>query len=133
VGREKFRRMDSISRWREAVVNLAGRNIKCRYTPDNLRELTASRVDSVHAIATALSRVTHPPHVWCSGCHRFYGDPEAVCATKTHRQEATRWLEFVSRGKTPSIRRQRQKRAAFYCGRIVLGRDAARCRFWPDS
>ena len=29
----------------EAVVNLAGRNIKCRYTPENLRELTTSRVD----------------------------------------------------------------------------------------
>src|SRR5208282_2790621 len=29
----------------ETVVNLAGRNIKCRYMPENLRELTASRVD----------------------------------------------------------------------------------------
>ena len=61
----------------KAVVNLAGRNIKCRYTPDNLRELTASRVDSVHAIAAAMGRVTHPPHVWVqAGAIGFYGDPE---------------------------------------------------------
>jgi hypothetical protein len=59
----------------EAVVNLAGRSIQCRYTPENLRELTASRVDSVHAIATALGGVAQPPHVWVqAGAVGFYGD-----------------------------------------------------------
>ena len=47
----------------EAVVNLAGRNIKCRYTPENLRELTASRVDSVLAIAAAMGHVARPPRL----------------------------------------------------------------------
>ena len=59
----------------EAVVNLAGRSIQCRYTPENLRELAASRVDSVHVIATALSRVAQPPRVWVqAGAVGFYGD-----------------------------------------------------------
>jgi len=59
----------------EAVVNLAGRSIQCRYTPENLRELAASRVDSIHAIATALSRVAQPPRVWVqAGAVGFYGD-----------------------------------------------------------
>ena len=61
----------------EAVVNLAGRNIKCRYTPENLRELTASRVDSVLAIAAAMGRVVRPPRVWLqTGAVGFYGDPK---------------------------------------------------------
>jgi hypothetical protein len=61
----------------EAVVNLAGRNIKCRYTPENLRELTASRVDSVLAIAAAIGRVACPPRVWVqAGAVGFYGDPK---------------------------------------------------------
>ena len=61
----------------EAVVNLAGRNIKCRYTPENLRELTASRVDSVLAIGAAMGRVTRPPRVWVqAGAIGFYGDPK---------------------------------------------------------
>jgi hypothetical protein len=61
----------------EAVVNLAGRNIKCRYTPENLRELTASRVDSVLAIAAAMGRVARPPGVWVqAGAVGIYGDPK---------------------------------------------------------
>jgi hypothetical protein len=61
----------------EAVVNLAGRNIKCRYTPENLRELTASRVNSVLAVAAAMGRVTRPPCVWVqAGAIGFYGDPK---------------------------------------------------------
>ena len=61
----------------EAVVNLAGRSIQCRYTPENLRELTASRVDSVLAIAAAIGRVTCPPRVWVqAGAIGFYGDPK---------------------------------------------------------
>jgi uncharacterized protein len=59
----------------EAVVNLAGRNIKCRYTPENLRDLTASRVDPVVAIADTLGRVAQPPRVWVqAGAIGFYGD-----------------------------------------------------------
>jgi uncharacterized protein (TIGR01777 family) len=59
----------------DAVVNLAGRSIQCRYTPENLRELTASRVDSVLAITNAMVRVTRPPRVWVqAGAVGFYGD-----------------------------------------------------------
>ena len=59
----------------EAVVNLAGRSIQCRYTPENLRGLAASRVDSVRAIATAIGRVAQPPRVWAqAGAVGFYGD-----------------------------------------------------------
>jgi uncharacterized protein (TIGR01777 family) len=61
----------------EAVVNLAGRNIKCRYTPENLRDLTESRVDPILAIAAAMDRVACPPRVWVqAGAIGFYGDPE---------------------------------------------------------
>jgi len=48
----------------EAVVNLTGKNINCPHTPENLREITASRVDSVNAIAAAYSQVKTPPRVW---------------------------------------------------------------------
>jgi len=57
------------------VVNLAGRNIQCRFTPENLRELKASRVDSVLAISNALGGLTNPPGVWVqAGAIGFYGD-----------------------------------------------------------
>ena len=59
----------------EAVVNLAGRNINCRHTPENLREITESRVNPVRAIAAAIGQVKQPPRVWVqAGAVGFYGD-----------------------------------------------------------
>ena len=59
----------------EAVVNLSGKNINCPHTPENLRALAASRVDSVRAIQIALLHVKNPPRVWVqAGAVGFYGD-----------------------------------------------------------
>ncbi|MEV4630337.1 TIGR01777 family oxidoreductase [Micromonospora sp. NPDC049523] len=48
----------------EAVVNLAGRSVSCRYTQSNLREMMASRVDSATIVGTAIARAAKPPRVW---------------------------------------------------------------------
>ena len=59
----------------EAVVNLTGKNINCPHTPENLRELVESRVNSVRAIALAFGHVKTPPRVWVqAGAVGFYGD-----------------------------------------------------------
>jgi uncharacterized protein (TIGR01777 family) len=59
----------------EAVVNLAGKNINCPHTPENLRELTGSRVNSVRAIAAAFEQLKNLPRVWIqSGAIGFYGE-----------------------------------------------------------
>jgi len=65
----------------EALVNLAGKNIKCRHTPENVRELTESRVNAVRTIAVAMDHVTRPPRVWVqAGAIGFYGDSgDAIC------------------------------------------------------
>src|ERR1700690_3865249 len=34
----------------EAVVNLTGRSVNCRHTPENIREINESRVNSVQAV-----------------------------------------------------------------------------------
>ena len=57
-----------------AVINLTGKNINCPHTPENLRALTASRVDSVNAIAAAISRAQPPPRAWVqASATGFYG------------------------------------------------------------
>jgi uncharacterized protein (TIGR01777 family) len=48
----------------DAVVNLAGRSVNCRYTAANLREMMDSRVDSTRAVGGAIARAAHPPRVW---------------------------------------------------------------------
>jgi len=47
-----------------AVINLAGRSVNCRYGEKNRREILHSRVNSVHAIRSALEKARNPPRVW---------------------------------------------------------------------
>lgn len=59
----------------ETIVNLTGKNINCPHTPENLRQITASRVDSAKAIAQAITQVKTPPGTWIqASATGFYGD-----------------------------------------------------------
>ena len=44
-----------------AVVNLTGRSINCRHTPENRREIIDSRVNSVRVLGQAIARCAQPP------------------------------------------------------------------------
>ncbi|MFI8219574.1 epimerase [Streptomyces sp. NPDC085932] len=48
----------------DVVVNLAGRSVNCRYTPENLRLMMDSRVDSTRAVGEAIASAAKPPRVW---------------------------------------------------------------------
>lgn len=48
----------------DAVVNLAGRSVSCRYTDANLRQMMSSRVDSTRVVGEAIAAAERPPAVW---------------------------------------------------------------------
>ena len=48
----------------DLVINLAGRNVNCRYTPENRREIKESRVRSTRLVGEAIGRAAHPPRIW---------------------------------------------------------------------
>ncbi|WP_202868696.1 NAD-dependent epimerase/dehydratase family protein [Kribbella antibiotica] len=48
----------------DAVINLAGRSVSCRYTPKNLQEMMDSRVDSARVVGEAIAAAGTPPRVW---------------------------------------------------------------------
>ncbi len=48
----------------EAVINLAGRSVNCRFTPENRRLVMDSRVDSTRVLGEAIARCAQPPRVW---------------------------------------------------------------------
>jgi uncharacterized protein (TIGR01777 family) len=48
----------------DAVINLAGRSVSCRYTPANLRAMMDSRVDSARVVGEAIAAAARPPRVW---------------------------------------------------------------------
>jgi uncharacterized protein (TIGR01777 family) len=59
----------------EAIVNLTGKNVNCRHTSENRREIIRSRVDSVRVLGEAIERYATPPKVFiqASGIG-YYGD-----------------------------------------------------------
>lgn len=48
----------------DVVINLAGRSVNCRYTPDNLDDMMTSRVDSTRAVGEVIAACKNPPKVW---------------------------------------------------------------------
>ena len=48
----------------DAVINLAGRSVNCRYTPRNRREIMDSRVESTRVVGEAIAACATPPPVW---------------------------------------------------------------------
>jgi hypothetical protein len=68
-----------------AVVNLTGRSINCRHTPENRREIIDSRVDSVRVLGQAIEQCVQPPKafVQIAGVG-IYGDKgERICDEAT--------------------------------------------------
>lgn len=48
----------------DAVINLAGRSVSCRYTDANLKAMMDSRVDSARVVGEAIALAKRPPKVW---------------------------------------------------------------------
>lgn len=48
----------------EAVINLAGRSVNCRYTGENRREILESRLDATEVIGRAIAGCRVAPKVW---------------------------------------------------------------------
>ena len=61
----------------DAVINLAGRTVDCRYSERNLAEMMDSRVDSTRVVGAAIAACARPPRVWLQAgtatiyAHRF--------------------------------------------------------------
>lgn len=64
----------------DAVINLAGRSVNCRYHPRNRAEILGSRISSVRAVGRAIARARRPPAAWLQAstatlyAHRFDAD-----------------------------------------------------------
>ena len=48
----------------EALINLSGRSVDCRYTPKNRKQIIDSRVESTTVLEEAIARCAIPPKLW---------------------------------------------------------------------
>jgi uncharacterized protein (TIGR01777 family) len=107
----------------DAVVNLAGRSVNCRYTTANLREMMSSRVDSTRAVGAAIAAAARPPRVWLQMstatiyAHRFDApndevtgiiggtEPDVPRYWDRSVEIARRWEAEQARADTPGTRK----------------------------
>jgi len=48
----------------DVVINLAGKNVNCRYNPVNRRKIIDSRIESTRVVGEAIAAAKDPPAVW---------------------------------------------------------------------
>ena len=97
----------------EAVINLTGKNINCPHTPEVVRELVASRVNSVNAVGAAIFHVAQPPKVWVqAGAVGFYGDQRdrvsdegSLAGSDTLAEICWQWESAFEAAKVPKTRK----------------------------
>jgi hypothetical protein len=106
----------------DAVVNLAGRSVNCRYEPKNRAEITQSRIVSTQAVASAIAQCARPPRVWLQSstatiyAHRYdapndeatgvLGCPEPVPDTWNFSYKvAWAWERACTEAPTPRTRK----------------------------
>ncbi|HEX6049089.1 MAG TPA: TIGR01777 family oxidoreductase [Gemmatimonadaceae bacterium] len=106
----------------DVVINLAGRSVNCRYTPENREAILSSRVESTKAVGEAIARSAQPPRIWLQAstatiyAHRYDApndevtgviggnEPDAPASWRFSIEVATAWeraaIESVRDGRT---------------------------------
>lgn len=107
----------------DVVINLAGRNVNCRYNAANLREITESRVRSTEVLGRAIAQAARPPRVWLQSstatiyAHRYDApndeatgilggsEPDAPASWRFSIDVARRWEQAAMDAPTPRTRK----------------------------
>lgn len=108
----------------EAVVNLTGRSIVTRFTPEAMKEIRSSRVEATERIARLLGTLESKPKVWVNASAiGIYGDRGSRILTEASSlgtgflpETCAAWEDACLQADLPDVRR-----AALRIG-IVLGR-----------
>jgi uncharacterized protein (TIGR01777 family) len=113
----------------DAVINLAGRSVNCRYTPENRRQIMDSRVVSTRVLGEAIARAARPPRVWLQAstatiyAHRLDApndeaggiiggaEPGAPDTWRFSTDVAKAWERTLDEAATPATRRVKLRTA----------------------
>jgi len=113
----------------DAVINLAGRSVDCRYNAKHRREIMESRVESTRRVGEAIANAIRPPHVWLQAstatiyAHRLdaandehtgiIGGEETDVPREWHFSidVARAWEAAVDEAKTPRTRKVKMRSA----------------------
>jgi uncharacterized protein len=106
----------------DVVINLAGRNVNCRYTARNRHQIMDSRVKSTRIVGQAIAGARRPPPLWLQAstatiyAHRYDADndeatgiiggnePDAPVAWRFSIDVAQAWERAAEESRTPHTR-----------------------------
>jgi uncharacterized protein (TIGR01777 family) len=107
----------------DAIINLAGQSVQCRYNEANKKILTDSRLNSTRVIGDAIARAARPPGVWLQAstatiyAHRYDApndeatgiiggkEPKAPASWRFSIDLATSWEQTFNASLTPKTRK----------------------------
>ena len=107
----------------DVVINLAGRNVNCRYTAANRKAIMDSRTETTRLLGRAISQLAHPPRLWMNAStatiyRHIYdrpmdeqtgeiggNEPDAPTKWKFSIDVATRWEATFFDAVTPNTRK----------------------------
>ncbi len=107
----------------DVVINLAGRNVNCRYTAENRLQIMESRVKSARVVGLAIERCQKPPRLWLQAStatiysHRYDAandeatgiiggnEPDAPSGWRFSIEVAQAWEAAALLATTPATRR----------------------------
>ena len=113
----------------DVVINLAGRNVNCRYNARNRRDIMESRIRSTRLIGEAIANATRPPRIWLQAstatiyAHRYDApndertgiiggtEPDAPDTWRFSIEVARAWEQSVDESPTPATRKVRLRSA----------------------
>ncbi len=113
----------------DVVINLAGRNVNCRYTRKNREEILQSRVVSVRTVGQAIAQASRPPAVWLQAstatiyAHRYDApndertgilggnEPDAPAAWRFSIEVATAWEKALDEAPASGTRKVKLRSA----------------------
>lgn len=113
----------------DAVINLAGRSVNCRYSDANRRAIKESRVNSTRVVGEAIAHATRPPRIWLQMstatiyAHRYDmandettgiiggAEPDAPDAWRFSIDVATSWERAVDEAIVPHTRKVKMRAA----------------------
>jgi uncharacterized protein (TIGR01777 family) len=113
----------------DAIINLAGRSVNCRYSAKNRQAILDSRVNSTRIVGKAIAQAAVPPRVWLQMstatiyAHRFEAandeatgimggfEPDAPDTWRFSIDVATAWERAVDEAVTPRTRKVKLRSA----------------------
>ncbi len=110
----------------DLLINLAGRSVNCRHTPENKKQILQSRLESTALLGNAVAACKNPPALWINAsASAIYKPSERVVSAEQSSDLATDFLGTVVRQwedvffgfQTP------QTRQAALRTSVVLGRN----------